>query len=296
MDVKCVGDWNLEDYVETIRVSTTFTRRYYLSIFLAILGVSVITVFLFLIIIFVGSIPLSVAYGPFDEIFDVFDSIGFALDRATDIEAVGIVLFVGSAMLAPFLIALGALFGMGQEIIESGSVSAEETLLWYRQKFTRLAAGGVAQFLIIIGPIGLEYILAASYYVNQMPDGTIFTILVAIAVFWFLFSSGTLSMVFPSVVDGMTLSSSIRHAIQLARSDFKAVFSIWITFASLGLILLGPAIFQEFSDFVMLSGIWYNLYLLLSAITLIMVFLPLYVLSATRTYLIISDPNTRNAQ
>ena len=117
-----------------------------------------------------------------------------------------------------------------------------------------------------------------------------------IAVFWFLFSSGTLSMVFPSIVDGMTLSSSIRHAVQLARSDFKAVFSIWITFASLGLLLLGPAIFQEFSDFVMLTGIWYNLYLLLAAVTLIMVLLPLYVLSATRTYLIISDPNTRNAQ
>ena len=296
MDVKCVGDWNLEDYVETIRLSAAFTRRYYLSIFLAILGVSVITVCLFLIIIFAGSIPLSVAYGPFDEIFDVFDSIGLVLDRATDIEAVGIILFVGSAMLAPFLIALGALFGMGQEIMESGTASAEETLLWYRQKFARLAAGGVAQFLIIIGPIGLEYILAASYYVNRMPDGTVFTILVAIAVFWFLFSSGTLSMVFPSIVDGMTLSSSIRHAVQLARSDFKAVFSIWITFASLGLLLLGPAIFQEFSDFVMLTGIWYNLYLLLAAVTLIMVLLPLYVLSATRTYLIISDPNTRNAQ
>jgi hypothetical protein len=291
-----VGDWKLEDYVETIKLSAAFTRRYYLSIFLAILGVSVITVFLFLVILFVGSIPLSVAYGPFDEVFDVFDSIGLVLDRATDVEAVGIVLFVGSAMLAPFLIALGALFGMGQEVMESGSVSAEETLLWYRQKFTRLAAGGIAQFLFIIGPIGLEYILAASYYTNQMPDGTAFSILVAIAVFWFLFSSGSLSMVFPSIVDGMTLSSSIRHAIGLTRSDFKAVFSIWITFSSLGLLLLAPVIFQEFADFVILTGVWYDFYLLLSAVTLTMVLLPLYVLSATRTYLIISGPNTGNTQ
>lgn len=296
MDVEYVSKWKLQDYFETIRISVSFTHRYYLSIFLALLGISVITVSLFLAILFVGSIPFSAVYGPFDEIFDVFDSIGLALDRATDVEAVGIVLFVGSALFAPFLIALGALFGMGQEIMESGSVSAEESLLWYRQKFTRLAAGGIAQFLFIIGPIGLEYILAASYYWNQMPDGAAFTILVAIAVIWFIFSSGILSMVFPSIVDGMTLTDSFKHALGLARRNFKAVFSIWITFSSLGLLLLGPIIFQEFADFVFLTGVCYDFYVIVSGVTLIMILLPVYVLSATRTYLIISGPNIKSVQ
>jgi hypothetical protein len=296
VDVKHVSDWTVKDYVETIRLSVSFTRRYYLSIFLSILGVSVFTVLLFLILLFIGSLPLSVAYGPFDEIFDVFDSIGLAIDRATDVEAVGIVLFVGSALLAPFLIALGALFGMGQEMMESGTVSAEEVLLWYRQKFTSLAAGGIAQFLCIMGPIGLEYILAASYYGDRMPDGTVLTILVAIAVCWFLFSSGALSMVFPSIVDGMTVASSIKHALGLARKNLKAVFSIWITFSSLALIMLGPIIAQEFADIEILVGVWYDFYVLVSVIALAMILLPLYVLSATRTYLIISDPNVRDVQ
>jgi hypothetical protein len=291
-----VGTWRLRDYVETIRVSISFTRTCYLSIFLAVLGVFVITVSLFLLILFIGSIPLSFVYGPFDEIFDVFDSIGLALDRASEVEAVGIVLFAGSALLAPFLIALGALFGMGQEVMESGSISAEEVLLWYRQKFACLAAGGMVQFLIIIGPIGMEYILAAWYYGDRMPDSSAFTILVAIAIAWFLFSSGILSMVFPSIVDGMPISSSIKHSIELTRDNFRAVFSIWITFSSLGLLLLGPIIFQEFTDFIFLTGVAYDFYIVASVLLIALMLLPVYVLSATRTYLIISDPNIKEVQ
>ena len=291
-----MGSWKLRDYVETIQLSVSFTRTYYLSIFLAILGVFVITVSLFLSILFIGSIPLSFVYGPFDEIFDVFESIGLALDRASDVEAVGIALFAGSALLAPFLTALGALFGMGQEVMESGSISAEEVLLWYRQKFARLAAGGMVQFLIIVGPIGMEYILAAWYYGDRMPDSSAFTILVATAVAWFLFSSGILSLVFPSIVDGMSISSSTKHSIQLTRHNFRAVFSIWITFSSLGLLLLGPIIFQEFTDFIFLTGAAYDLYIVASVLVIGLLLLPVYVLSATRTYLIISDPNIKEVQ
>ena len=158
-----MGKWNLRDYIETIGLGFRFTRKYYVSIFLAVIGVFAITICLFLLIIFVGSIPLSAAYGPFDEIYDVFDFIGDALSIANDVEAVGIALFVGSTLIAPFLVSLGALFGLGQEIIESGNADAEEALHWYRQKFSRLAAGGIVQFLFIIGPIGLEYILATWY-------------------------------------------------------------------------------------------------------------------------------------
>lgn len=291
-----MGSWKTQDYVETIRLGASFTRRYYLSIFLAILGVFAITVSLFLLLLFIGSILLSAVYGPFDEIFDVFDSIGDALAQASDVEAVGIVLFLGSALLAPFLIAMGALFGMGQEIMESGSASAEEVLLWYRQKFLRLAAGGIAQFLFIIGPIGAEYILAAWYYGDRVPNAASFTILVALAVFWFLLSSGMLSMVFPSIVDGTSVSSSIKHSLGLTWNNLGAVFSIWITFSSLSLLLLGPIIFQEFAGFIFLTGAAYDLYVVLSGLVLILMLLPVYVLSATRVYLIISDPNIKEAQ
>jgi len=294
--VKPVNDWRLRDYVETIRLSLSFTRRYYLSIFLAILGVFFITVSLFLLILFIGSIPLSAVYGPFDEIFDVFESIGLALARASDVEAVGIVLFVGSALLAPFLVALGALYGMGQEIMESGSVSAEEVLLWYRQKFTRLASGGIAEFLFIFVPIGVEYILAAWYYQDQTPTGSAFTILVVIAYVWFMISSGMLSMLFPSIIDGMSIPSSIKHSIELTRRNPTAVFSVWVTFSSSALLLLGPIMFQEFADFVFLTGAWYDLYIAASAVIVILILLPVYVLSTTRTYLIISDPNIKEAQ
>jgi hypothetical protein len=218
------------------------------------------------------------------------------LDRATDVEAVGIALFAGSAILAPFMIALGALFGMGQEIMESGSITAEEVLLWYRQKFGRLAAGGISQFLLIMIPIGIEYVLAAGYYGDRMPDINTLTALIAIAVVWFLVSSGMLSMTFPSIVDGMSISSSIKHSIELSLNNIRAVFSVWMTFSAPGLLLLGPIIFQEFTDFVFLRGAAYDFYIAASILTLVLVLLPIYVLSATRVYLIVSDPNIREVQ
>lgn len=291
-----MGKWNLRNYIETIKLSVRFTRKHYLSIFLAILGVSVITISLFLLILLIGSIPLSIAYGPFDEIFDAFDYLGDALAGMTGVEAVGIALFIVSSLLAPFLIALGALFGLGQEIIESGTADAEEALHWYRQKFGRLAAGGIVQFLFIIGPIGIEYLLATWYYRNQEVDSSSFTILIIIAIVWFLFSSGMLSMVFPSIVDGMFVSSSIKHSINLARSNFSAVFSIWITFSSLGLLLLGPIISQELADFPVMTEQWYELYILAAGAIFGLILLPVYVLSASRTYLIISDPNIQGEE
>jgi hypothetical protein len=291
-----MGRWNLRNYVETIKLSIHYTRTYYLSIFLAILGVFVITIVLFLLIVFIGSIPLSIYYGPFDEIFDVFDSIGEALSGMNDVGAVGIILFVGSALLAPFLIALGALFGIGQEVFEGGTATAEEALLWYRQKFSRLASGGIVQFLFIIMPIGIEYIFASYYFPDQMPDTVTFTFLVFIAALWFLFCSGMLSMVFPSIVDGMSVFSSVKNSLKLTWHNSGAVFSIWGTFSSLGLLLLGPIIIQEFTDAILLTGQLYDLYILAVALVIFLVLMPVYVLSTSRAYLIISDPNIQEEQ
>jgi len=242
-------------------------------------------------IVLIGSIPLSIYYGPFDEIFDVFDSIGESLDGVNDIAAVGIILFAGSALLAPFLIALGALFGIGQEVFEGGTATAEEAMLWYRQKFSRLASGGILQFLFIIVPIGIEYIFASYYFPDQMPDTTTFTLLVFIAALWFLFCSGMLSMVFPSIVDGMSVFSSVKNSLKLTWHSPGAVFSIWGTFSSLGLLLLGPIIIQEFTDAILLTSPIYDLYILAAALVIFLFIMPIYVLSASRVYLIISDPN-----
>jgi hypothetical protein len=194
------------------------------------------------------------------------------------------------------MIALGALFGLGQEIIESGDADAEEALHWYRQKFGRLAAGGIAQFLLIIGPIGIEYLLATWYYRNQEVDSTTFAILIIIAIVWFLFSSGVFSMVFPSIVDGMSFLASIKHSVNLTRRNFSAVFSIWITFSSLGLLLLGPIIAQELADFPVIAEQWYELYVIAIGFMIGLILLPVYVISASRTYLLISDPNIQEVQ
>ena len=53
--------------------------------------------------------------------------------------------------LAPFMVAIGAMFGLGREIVESEGTSAEGVFTWYKKKFFSLAGGGLVLFIVVVG-------------------------------------------------------------------------------------------------------------------------------------------------
>ena len=55
--------------------------------------------------------------------------------------------------------------------------------------------------------------------------------------------------------------------------------------------MLGPLIATELADFPVLAEHWYEIYIIAAGIMIGLILLPVYVISATRTYLLISDPN-----
>ncbi|MHA1909883.1 MAG: hypothetical protein ACW98Y_21505 [Candidatus Thorarchaeota archaeon] len=279
----------LSNFIETWKVSFRFAFRNYLSFFLAILGVLVITAVLFFTIIAVYSIPYILSVGPLDDFFDIFDLFGEAFDGAVDIGGIGVGLFLAGSILAPFLIAFGALFGMAQEIIESGGTVAEGVFVWYKRKFVRLAAGGIFQFVVIITPFVLAYIVGTIQYQGAEPTNAVWATYISFAYMWIAIIAGVFSMVFPAIVDGLPILSAIKRSASMSIRYLPTVFSVWVVILGMGTILLVPMILQGIFGIVLIAEAFFELYIILGLLVLVFLVSPIAVLATSRTYIILSS-------
>ncbi|MFX1415428.1 MAG: hypothetical protein ACFFC0_01400, partial [Promethearchaeota archaeon] len=229
-------DASVGNFIEDLKVSFKFAVRNVVSFFLAMLGVLLVTAIILLCVVFTVTIPLFFAVG-LDAIIDFFVSLVEPFPPADATALLGLILFIILPILAPLFVAFGALFGMAREIVESEGTSAEGVFTWYRRKFFSLAAGGIILFLIVIGPLGLAVWWILVYY--PMPFGMplhIEIILEATAVVWLVMSSGMLSMVFPSIIDGHSALGAVKESVGLCWKYFDRVISTWLAF--MGIIIL----------------------------------------------------------
>jgi len=284
--------WTFGEYIETLRVSTRFAIRNYLSFFLALLGVAVVSLVIFLAGSLIITIHLSTFVGPIDIPFGIFDFIGDIIEDSTEIGRLGIVLVFVGLIAAPLMIGFGALFGMGQEILESGGTEAEGVLIWFKRKFLSLAGAGVLQFVILFMPIGIEYIFGAWYFQSDPVGEPVFNILIFLAFTWFIVGTGLLSMTFPSIIDGMSILPAIRNSVTLAVKRFDAVFSIWLSFILIEMLLIVPPFIDLVLGSIFLDTLLGSIYAILVLAITVLVILPVHILATSRTYLLISDPNT----
>ncbi|MHA2600806.1 MAG: hypothetical protein AM324_001570 [Candidatus Thorarchaeota archaeon SMTZ1-83] len=281
---------SLANLVEDLKVGFSFAVKNVVSFFLAVLGVLLVTAIILVIIIISVTIPLFFTAG-LDAMIDFFVSWIEPFPPADAAALLGLILFLILPILAPLFVAFGALFGMAREIVESEGTTAEGVFTWYRRKFFSLAAGGILLFLIVIGPIGLAVWWILVYY--PMPFGMPFHIeivLEATAVVWLVMSSGMLSMVFPSIIDGHSALGAIRESAGLCWKYFDRVISTWLAF--MGIILLPwiPVILDAISPvFHIELGTWYIVPL---ALFLLFIAIPALAIGVTRVYLILTGEET----
>ncbi len=288
--------WTVSEYVETIRVAVRFTVRNYLSFFLALLGVAFVSLGLFISELVIVTVHLSMFVSSIDIPFGIFDFIGDILEDATEITKLGIALVFVGLLLAPLTIGFGALFGMGQELLESGGTEAEGVLIWFRRKFIPLAGAGILQFVLLFIPIGLEYIFGAWYFQSVPLGGPVLSTLITLAFVWFIVGAGLLSMVFPSIIDGKSVLAAFTNSIKLAVKRFSAVFSIWLSFVSLEMLLIVPPFIDLVTDSGFLDTVEGSIYAIVVLAITVLIVLPIHILATSRTYLLISDPNTVEEQ
>ncbi|UCE11437.1 MAG: hypothetical protein JSW61_05770 [Candidatus Thorarchaeota archaeon] len=278
---------SLRTLARDLTVAFRLVSRNVTSFAWAMFGILIVTAIMVGLLIFFVTIPIILTYG-IQFLVWLITLVETSWTATSGTVLLGILFIIFLPLLLPVFVALGALYGMAREIVESEGTSASGVFTWYRAKFLSLAGAGVLQFVLIVGPL-----MPLSYFVPDIIMGNITTemmaLIVMVIIVWVVFSSGFLSLTFPGVIDNLSVVKAARRSISLSRKHVDRVFGIWLTFilvfafAALPTIL--GVVFQWFSSIDNEIIIAYSILML---ILLLLVVLPAMSIAQTRAYLILS--------
>ncbi|MGY5875360.1 MAG: hypothetical protein RTU30_06420 [Candidatus Thorarchaeota archaeon] len=281
---------NLKTLADDITVGIRYATKNILTFLLGMIGILLVTAVFVVIfmIVFVFGLMLFMG-GPLGMI-SFFESFGTNFLGPEGLTTMSLTLLVMLPFLSPLFVAIGVLFGMGREIVESEGANAEGVFTWYRRKFVPLAMGGIIVFLVVIGPIFLGVITL--FNMGGVTDNLTNAFLATVAVLWVTISSGSLTMLFPSIIDGQSALEALKTTLRMSYSYFDRIFSVWLGYIGILILPFVPAIFltplftaeSMFSGisiaFMSIMGIW--------ALVDILVIVPAISISLSRVYLILS--------
>jgi hypothetical protein len=286
--------------IEDLKISFRFAKKNVISFLLGILGVLIVSGLLIIVVVAIVFIPTVFIVGidninAFFESFSSIETIGLAN------VAIGSILFL-LPFIAPFMVAIGALFGMGREIVESEGTSAEGVFTWYKKKFFSLAGGGMVLFLVIVGPVMLALLVGITVYgdpllsIAEISSGsTNFANPVgfSLLLIWFAISTGLLSMLFPSLIDGYSVFESVKRSVRMSIKYFDRVFGVWIALLVIlaALILpfmLSPYVTNISGPVMYLAIALLAIFSIPAIIILVFLYVPALTIAMTRTYMILT--------
>ncbi len=288
---------NFQTILEDLKISFKFAVKNVISYLLAIFGVLIVSTILIAVVAAMIFIPLIFFIGNFENLIIYFESFRSMSDIGVTNIALGAILF-GLPFLAPIFVAFGAMFGMGREIVESEGTSAEGVFVWYKKKFFSLAGGGMILFLVVLGPLILALIGGTAIYGEQFlnmglmqagPTGMVNPVVFGLLLIWFAISTGLLSMLFPSIIDGYSVFESTKRSIRMSIKYFDRVFGVWISFILILSALFIPIIAAPFT--IGIGGIGVGImavFMLPVMLFLVFVFLPAMTIGLTRVYMILT--------
>ncbi|MFX0107364.1 MAG: hypothetical protein ACFE7R_03705 [Candidatus Hodarchaeota archaeon] len=278
---------------EDLRVSFKFAFKNVLSFLLGMIGVILVSVLVMGIGFGLFMIPLYFALGGWVGITTYFDALGVFLNALFNTGALfspfGILLILSTVtiILSPFFIAMGALFGMGREVVESSGTSAEGVFTWYRKKFFSLAGGGILLFFITVTPLILVWgVVSFGFTVNI--TGLPAAALSALSATWILLSLGLMSMLFPAIIDNLSVIEAAKTSIRLSTKHFDRVFALWLSLVGiLTLVIIPLFVFIPFdapeSVLALLA-----VYAIPAVFFLLLIWIPALVIALSRLYMILS--------
>ncbi|MGQ4912981.1 MAG: hypothetical protein ACP6KW_12500, partial [Candidatus Thorarchaeota archaeon] len=216
---------SFETLLDDVKISYRFALKNAISYVLATIGVLIVTVLLLAVVAALIFVPLVFLSGGFEAFVTWVSSFSHSDAMVGTTVAAGAVL-IFSPLLAPFFVAIGALFGMGREIVESEGTTAEGVFAWYKRKFFSLAGGGVVLFLIVMGPMLLLLLVGTVVYGDQFLMTTMLStgqgnpVIASLMMVWFVISTGSLSMMFPAIIDGHSVLESVTLSFRMSYRYF----------------------------------------------------------------------------
>lgn len=236
--------------LEDLKISFKFAVKNIISYILAIIGVLIVSGILLVLVAVMIFVPAIFVSGGFESFVAIMEAFAISLSAPGTTVVVGLVLIL-SPLIAPFLVAIGALFGMGREIVESEGTTASGVLTWYRRKFFPLAGAGIILFFVVIGPLLLTLLFGALIYGEAFFNFALFTTLaynpvlsmaMALLTIWLVFSTGLFSMVFPAVIDGLSVIEATKRSVRMSVKYFDRIFGFWIGYLLVIVALVTPVI------------------------------------------------------
>ena len=286
--------------LDDLKISFKFAAKNVLSFLLGIFGVLIVSGILMVVVAAMIFIPMVFIIG-FGNLEAFFGS--FILPESSGIASFALGGFMFALpFLAPFMVAIGAMFGMGREIVESEGTSASGVFTWYKKKFFSLAGGGLILFLVVIGPLLLTLVIGSAVYGNEffnialISSGSVSTlspIVLSVLLIWFAVSTGLLSMLFPALIDGHSVFESVKKSISMSIKYFDRVFGIWMAFLLILAALIVPMfavpLISSLSGSELIIGLGAMVaYAIPALIILIFLYIPALIIGMTRTYMILT--------
>ncbi len=279
--------------LEDLKMSFKFAAKNIPSFVLGTIGVLIVTAFLMLFLLIVFVLTLILIMG-FDGLIGFFTSLAETFPSDPSMVTISAILIVVLPIMAPFMVAMGALFGMAREIVESAGTTAEGVFVWYKSKFFKLAGAGLAVFSIVVLPMVLLAIAQSPFSTITTFDPFTMGIESALGLIWFILSVGMTSMVFPGIIDGFSVAASLKQSFRLGWRYFDRVFSTVIAFILIGLAALLPTIaYPVFLVFgIALDPILLGVLALPTMLVLGLLVFPGSIIGITRVYMILTADET----
>ncbi|MHA1902516.1 MAG: hypothetical protein ACXADL_01160 [Candidatus Thorarchaeota archaeon] len=285
--------------LEDVKVSFKFAVKNIISFFLGMLGVVIVSVIILASILLVVLLPVFLAGLP--ALFELFTSFLNVWTISEGAMAIAVILAIFLPLTLPLFAAIGALYGMAREVVESEGTTAEGVFTWYKRKFFGLAGGGIILFTISILPI-VVVLISYILYFGMTFDPFANSVLVVFGIIWLTITLGAQSMLFPGIIDGLSPLAALRQSFRMSWNHFERVFGIWLLFTGILVAMLMPIILPAlFLIPGLISGQLFDPLLLMTyapimVILLILVVFPARTIAMTRVYMILSAENAQHVE
>jgi hypothetical protein len=273
--------------IKDFKVGFSLAVKNILSFGLAMIGILLVSLFLLVVILIVVIVPVLVFLGlPF--LIWLVESIVAGFTETSGLYLVMLVLFLVLPLLSPFFVALGALFGMSREIVESDGTQAESAFSWYGKRGLSLLGGGLIHALITLAPIVIAF-LSISYPVWNPPTDAELEIIIPLIVIWIILINGMLSLTFPGIIDGLPAIRAAARSVRLTCQFPDRVLGAWFIIV----LIIGVPLLPIFNE---LAFLWRPFlpasvlepYIPLVILALVFVVIPAVSIVLTRIYMILT--------
>ncbi len=273
--------------LKDFKVGFTLAVRNILSFGLAMLGILLVTALLLVLILLFILIPILFTMGlPF--LIWLVESVVAGFTATGGLTLILLIMFLILPLLGPFFIALGALFGMAREIVESDGTQAESAFSWYGKRGLSLLGGGILHFIITLAPLILAF-LAISYPTWNPPTNEELELLIPMIFVWIVLVNGMLSLTFPGIIDGLSAVRAAARSVRLTCQFPGRVLGAWFIIVLIVGVPLLPILNElAFLWSPFLPEVLLEPYRPLAVIALLFVVIPAVSIILTRIYMILT--------